>query len=607
MATPVEEIKNRLDIVEVISEYVQLRQSGANYRALCPFHSEKAPSFFVSPERQIWHCFGSCNEGGDIFKFVMKIENIEFPEALRILAQKAGVQLSNTDRQAISQRTKLLDVMKWAANFYHLVLLKSSLAAQARQYLADRQLSDETIEKFQLGFAPDRWDELIKFFAKKKINLQEAEMAGLVTRSNRSGPNQYGHYDRFRNRIMFPINDLYGNPIGFTSRIVPWSTDKEAAKYVNTPETPLYSKSHVLYGLDKAKSAIKKENFVIVVEGNMDVIACHQAGSKNVVASSGTALTLDQIKILKRYTPNLFLSFDVDLAGENATQRGIDVALQEEMNVKIIVVPEGKDPDECIKESPDKWFEAIKAAKPIMEYYFDLALRDRDVKKIEDQKNIVKLLLPAISKFGDPVEQNYWIKFLADKINVPEYSLRDKLKNLKQNKSIVKTNTTSASKITKEQMATEIFLGLLIKHPKLAMGYFLNLPTDAFLVGQARDLAELIQKCYNSGNQDNIIETIRPQLTQNNLVDFFNYLGLLAEKEYPSLMPSPKSELTESIRKELTDEMKKFFTILQIEHLSKEKKELSKKLKEAEKNKQPDEVKRLLNRISQINRTIHQI
>jgi len=607
MATPVEEIKNRLDIVEVISEYTQLRQSCANYRALCLFHSEKAPSFFVSPERQIWHCFGSCNEGGDIFKFVMKIENIEFPEALRILAQKAGVQLSNTDRQAISQRTKLLDIMKLAANFYHLVLLKSSLATQARQYLKDRQLSDDTIKQFQLGFAPDRWDELIQFFVKKKVNLQEAERAGLIMRSNRSRPSQSSHYDRFRNRIMFPINDLYGNPIGFTSRIVPWSTDKETAKYVNTPETPLYNKSHVLYGLDKAKSTIKKENFVIVVEGNVDVIACHQAGSKNIVASSGTALTLDQIKILKRYTPNLYLAFDVDLAGENATQRGIDVALQQEMNVKIIVVPEGKDPDECIKEDPNKWFEAIKNAKPIMEYYFDLALRDRDIKKIEDQKNIVKIILPVIAKFGDPVEQNYWIKFLADKINVPEYSLRDKLKNLKPNRLASKDSKAFTSKATKEQMAAEIFLGLLIKHSQLVIGYFLNLPTEAFVTADAIALAELIQKCYNSGNQDNVIEALQPQLTQNNLVDFFDYLGLLAEKEYPDLTSSTKPKLTEAMKKELTGEVKKLFTILQVEHLKKEKAELSKKLKEAERSKQSDQVKELLDRISQINRIIHQI
>jgi DNA primase len=468
-------------------------------------------------------------------------------------------------------------------------------------------LSDDTIKQFQLGFAPDRWDELIQFFVKKKVNLQEAERAGLIMRSNRSRPSQSSHYDRFRNRIMFPINDLYGNPIGFTSRIVPWSTDKETAKYVNTPETPLYNKSHVLYGLDKAKSTIKKENFVIVVEGNVDVIACHQAGSKNIVASSGTALTLDQIKILKRYTPNLYLAFDVDLAGENATQRGIDVALQQEMNVKIIVVPEGKDPDECIKEDPNKWFEAIKNAKPIMEYYFDLALRDRDIKKIEDQKNIVKIILPVIAKFGDPVEQNYWIKFLADKINVPEYSLRDKLKNLKPNRLASKDSKAFTSKATKEQMAAEIFLGLLIKHSQLVIGYFLNLPTEAFVTADAIALAELIQKCYNSGNQDNVIEALQPQLTQNNLVDFFDYLGLLAEKEYPDLTSSTKPKLTEAMKKELTGEVKKLFTILQVEHLKKEKAELSKKLKEAERSKQSDQVKELLDRISQINRIIHQI
>ncbi|MDD5221638.1 MAG: DNA primase, partial [Patescibacteria group bacterium] len=336
MQNQIEEIKSRLDIIDVISEYVQLRQSGVNYRALCPFHTEKAPSFFVSPERQIWHCFGSCNEGGDIFEFIMKIENVDFPEALRILAKKAGVQLTKEDYRVTSQKTKLMDIMRVAAQFYHLVLQKSSLAEKVREYLDGRGVKQETIKDFQLGFAPDRWDELVGFLNKKGVKMIEAEAAGLVMRSNKPLNNKQNYYDRFRNRIMFPINDLYGNPVGFTSRIVPWAETTETAKYVNTPETPIYNKSRVIYAFDKAKAAIKKEDAVIMVEGNMDVIACHQAGSKNVVASSGTALTADQVKLLKRYTNNLLLSFDVDLAGENATQRGIDVAMKAEMNIKVI-------------------------------------------------------------------------------------------------------------------------------------------------------------------------------------------------------------------------------------------------------------------------------
>jgi len=605
MSNPIEEIKNKIDIVELISEYVQLKQTGVNYRALCPFHTEKAPSFFVSPERQIWHCFGSCNEGGDIFKFIMKIESIDFPEALKILAKRAGVELARADYHLTSLRTKLLDITRLAASFYHLVLLKSSLGQRARQYLAERGLTEETIKSFQLGFAPDRWDELAKFLLKKDIKLLDAQLAGLVIKSNKFIKNSPtdNYYDRFRNRIIFPINDIYGNPVGFTSRIVPWAEDQEAAKYVNTPETPIYNKSHILYGLDKAKTIIKKENEVIIVEGNMDVIACHQAGSKNVVASSGTALTFEQIKNLKRYTNNFLLAFDVDVAGENATQRGIDLALKEEVNVKIISVPEGKDPDECLKENPEAWFEATKQAKSIMNYYLDFALKDKDLTKIEDQKNVVKMLLPIIAKLGDAVEQNYWLKFLADKLNTPEYSLRDKLKNLKNKDFVRREETQSVSKKTKQQMASEIFLGLFLKYPDLVKDYFLNLSPEVFLDSDLKLLAEAIKTCYNLETKTNLLDYLSQNFSNKDLLD---YLGLLVEKEYASIVFDKKG-LTENNKKELNNEIKKLFQIIKGEYLKKHCAGLTRQLKEAEKNKQEDVVKDLSVQISKINREIHQL
>ncbi len=605
MSNPIEEIKNKIDIVELISEYVQLKQTGVNYRALCPFHTEKAPSFFVSPERQIWHCFGSCNEGGDIFKFIMKIESIDFPEALKILAKRAGVELARADYHLTSLRTKLLDITRLAASFYHLVLLKSSLGQRARQYLAERGLTEETIKSFQLGFAPDRWDEFSKFLLKKDIKLLDAQLAGLVIKSNKFIKNSPtdNYYDRFRNRIIFPINDIYGNPVGFTSRIVPWAEDQEAAKYVNTPETPIYNKSHVLYGLDKAKTIIKKENEVIIVEGNMDVIACHQAGSKNVVASSGTALTFEQIKNLKRYTNNFLLAFDVDMAGENATQRGIDLALKEEVNVKIISVPEGKDPDECLKENPEAWFEATKQAKSIMNYYLDFALKDKDLNKVEDQKNVVKMLLPIIAKLGDAVEQNYWLKFLADKLNTPEYSLRDKLKNLKNKDFVRREETQSVSKKTKQQMASEIFLGLFLKYPDLVKDYFLNLSPEVFLDSDLKLLAEAIKTCYNLETKTNLLDYLSQNFSNKDLLD---YLGLLVEKEYASIVFDKKG-LTENNKKELNNEIKKLFQIIKGEYLKKHCAGLTRQLKEAEKNKQEDVVKDLSVQISKINREIHQL
>lgn len=608
MQNVIDEIKSKIDIVDLISEYIQLKPIGANFRALCPFHREKTPSFFVSPERQIWHCFG-CGVGGDIFGFVMKIENIDFPEALRILAKKTGIEIAREDYHLKSQRTKLLDIVKIATKFYHLILLDSPLAEKARKYLQERGLKQEIIKDFQLGFAPDRWDELYKFLTKKGFKDNDIELAGLILKSTKYQSNQttrQSYYDRFRNRIMFPINDLYGNPIGFTGRIVPWSEEKEAAKYINTPETPIYSKSRILYGLDKAKLEIKKKDAVILVEGNMDVIACHQADSKNVVASSGTALTLEQIKLLKRYTNNLFLAFDVDLAGETATQRGIEIAMREEMNVKIIQVPEGKDPDECIKENTEKWFKAIEQAQSIMIYYFDLAFKKRDLKKVEDKKKIIEILLPIIAKLGDSVEQEHWLKILAEKIETTERSLRDKLSHLsktKNTKIFVQEEQRKFAKPSKEKMASEIFLGLLFKYPNLAIDYFLELPIECLVTAETQDLARLTKDCYNLNKN---IDEIRTKIDKSELVNYFDYLSLLIDKEFANF-PAKEEQLKDRQKKDLGNEIKKITRTLKEGYLKKEQLKLTAQLKTAEKNKETTKIKELLIKIAEINKKINEL
>lgn len=603
MNSLIDEIKSKIDIVDLISEYIQLKPVGANFKALCPFHREKTPSFFVSPEKQIWHCFG-CGVGGGIFDFVMQIEGIDFPEALKILAKKAGVEIVKQDYHLISQRTKLLDIVKMAARFYHLILLESPLAEKARQYLKERGLKLETIKDFQLGFAPDRWDELYKFLTKKGFKEQDIELAGLIIKSSIQHPiSSIKYYDRFRNRIMFPINDLYGNPVGFTGRIVPWSTEKEAAKYINTPETPIYNKSRILYGLDKARLEIKKNNAVILVEGNMDVITCHQANSKNVVASSGTALTLEQVRLLKRYTNNLFLAFDVDLAGETATQRGIDIALQEEMNVKIIQVPEGKDPDECIKENPVEWFKAIEKAKSIMDYYFDLAFRGHDPKKIEDKKNIAKILLPIIAKLGDPIEQEYWLKILAERIDISEHSLKDKLKNLKIPKIYDQAEERKIEKPSKEKVAGEMFLGLFFRYPNLAINYFLKLPIECLVTTELQELARLAKDWYNFNQK---IDNFRTKINQPKLVNYFDYLSLLIDKEFTDF-PTKEEELKDKQKKDLDNEIKKIFRFLQEGYLKEERERLTSQLKMAEKNKETEKIKELLTKIAKINQKISEL
>jgi DNA primase len=608
MSNIIEEIKSKIDIVDLISEYIQLKPAGANFKALCPFHREKTPSFFVSPERQIWHCFGACNEGGDIFKFIMKIENVDFPEALRILAKKAGVEIDRRDYHFMSQKTKLSDILRMAAKFYHLILLESPLAEKARQYLKERGLKLETIKEFQLGFAPDRWDELYKFLTKKGFKEQDIELAGLIIKSTKYPITQVpnpSYYDRFRNRIMFPINDLYGNPVGFTGRIVPWSEDKETAKYVNTPETPIYNKSRILYGLDKAKTFIKESDAAILVEGNMDVIACHQAGFKNVVASSGTALTIEQVKLIKRYTNNLLLAFDVDIAGETATQRGIDIALQEEINVKVIQVPEGKDPDECIKENPQKWLKAVQEALPIMEYYFILAFKNKDPKKVEDKKEIAKILLPAIAKFADPIEQEHWLKILASKIDVSESSLRDKLKRLKIYNTSKEEGIVLVEKSTREKLIVDRFLGLLIKYPDLVINYFLDLPKECYNSFEAQELAQIIKDCYNLKKTIDS-NWLKANLKKPEIINYFDYLGLLIEKEF-SDYPSKIEQLKSNQKKNLEIEIKKLFRFLKEDYLKKQRLELTNNLKEAEKNKNKPEIEKILIKIAEIDKEINKL
>ena len=416
-----EEIKNRLDIVDFIGNYVQLKRAGTNFKACCPFHNEKSPSFMVSKPKQLWYCFGACNEGGDIFKFLMKIEGLEFVEALKILADKAGVVLPEYDKRAESKKNILYDVMKVAVDFY-VQQLHTSQGALAKNYLIKRGLSEAIIKQFGLGYAPDTWDALM-LGLKDKFKDEEIATAGLALRSERSK----GFYDRFRHRIMFPIYDLHSNPIGFTSRLL--DEQRKEGKYVNTPETPIYNKGHVLYGLDLARQSIRQNDYAIIVEGNMDVIACHQFGQTNVVASSGTALSLDQIRLLKRYSNNIKIAFDADVAGESAAKRGIGLALQEGLQVKVIVIPPagGKDPDECIRKDIKKWEQAVRGSREFMDYFLEKAQAKFNLNTAHGRAQFVNAILVEIVKLADLVEQDFWLKKLGTIAGVGEKLLREQM------------------------------------------------------------------------------------------------------------------------------------------------------------------------------------
>jgi len=427
--SPIEEIKRRLDIVEVIGSYIKLQKAGANYRAVCPFHSEKNPSFFVSPARQIWHCFGACGEGGDIFKFVMKINGIEFGDALRILAQKAGVELKKEDPKIKTERRRLYDINEMACRFFEHQLENSQSGKEAKEYLIQRGLKEETIKDWRLGYAPDVWQGLSDFLVGKGFKREEIEKAGLALKSLKNN----NYYDRFRGRIIFPIFDLNSQVIGFGGRIFKQKTrpdNQNEAKYVNIPNTLVYDKSRILYGLNKAGIDIRKKDFSIMVEGYMDAIMAHQAGTTNVIATSGTALTSNHLSILKRYSDNLFTAFDMDIAGDSATKRSINLAQSMGFNIKIVIMPEDKDPADVAKE-PEKWQNLIDRAKNIHDFYFENTLSRFDKNTLEGKKEISKILLPVIKRIPNKIEQSHWVKSLAEVLEVKEEDIEAELQKTK--------------------------------------------------------------------------------------------------------------------------------------------------------------------------------
>ena len=503
MLSPVDEIKNKLDIIELISGYIKLQKAGRNWRANCPFHSEKTPSFMVSAERQIWHCFG-CGKGGDIFSFVKEIEGLDFTGALRLLAQRTGVTLKKQDPKIKSEKEKLYELCELSAKFFSKQLAASGAGAKINKYLQARGINNESISQWRLGFAPGDWRALSDFLKSRGYKDQEIIASGVVVEKEIGAENKdqrQKYYDRFRNRIIFPIFDINGQIVGFAGRVAPGEKE-DTAKYINTPQTMIYDKSRLLYGLNWAKTEIRKQDFVVLVEGNTDVIMAQQHGFLNTVASSGTALTADHLKIIKRFTNNLILAFDMDAAGDMATKRAIDLTIESGFNVKIIPFAKEKkekiDPADILKSDPKKWGKIINSATGIIEFYFSSVLAKYDPTEVGGKKEIARIILPLLKKIPDAIERNHWIQKLSERIKTSEKILTDAIKNIVLPKEFKKNQvaefSNSAKKI-KNRLANleEEIIGLLITAPD-----------------------EKIIKEINSAN----IEFINPQLKE-----IFNELG----------------------------------------------------------------------------------
>ncbi len=415
----VAEIKGKLPVADVVGETVALKRAGTIHKGLCPFHAEKTPSFIVTPERETWHCFG-CGEHGDIFTFVMRRDGLEFREALSRLAERAGVELNTRSAGEDRRRKRLREALEAAIAWYREVLLQARQAESARAYLEERGLGAATQERFGIGYAPNTWEALSKRLRSKGFTDAELTDAGIASPSTRGGV-----YDRFRGRIIIPIRDASGRAIGLGGRILPKA---EGPKYLNSPATALFDKSRTLYGIDLAKGAIRREKLAVIVEGYTDVMAAHQAGFENVVASLGTALTAGQVELANRYADAVALAYDVDVAGEAATQRGLLEELGPVVSkVRVIRIPAGKDPDELIRTDPDGWRAAVEAAEELLPYFMQRAASEVDMRQPHGRSTYTRRMLDLLRRIPDRVERDSYVPRLAQLAGIDERILRDEL------------------------------------------------------------------------------------------------------------------------------------------------------------------------------------
>lgn len=545
--SPIDEIKSRLSITEVLSDYIQLKKAGTNFKAVCPFHNEKTPSFMVSPSKQIWHCFG-CGLGGDIFEFVKLSENVEFPEALKILADRAGIELKKPTVEQIElgeKKNVLYEINLAAAKYYARVLWESESSKEALTYLRNRGLTDQTIKNWMLGFAPDDFHYLENFLA-KSFDKKDIELAGLIIKSDRS-PQPY--FDRFHDRIMFPIVNLHGQTVGFTGRLL---HDKpNTGKYVNSPETPIYNKSQVIFGLFQGKNLIRKENCAIVVEGNMDVISCHQAGFIQTVATSGTALTDQQLFILQRFTNNLIFAFDSDAAGSQATKRALELALNQGFNVKIANLGSAKDPDELIKRSIGLWEKAVEGAGNYIDFFFDRIFSQYNASKVDDKREITKELTPLIYRVSDPVTKAHYVRKLANGINVAENTIWDIIHKLSMPKVVRPTTVPDLHKTRREVLEDQL-LGLSVTQKD---NQYLGQFTEGDFSQQHKELFQILSKT----NPD--LERLKKNYP--NQAQEFELLAFSAGVDVNERQLDPKIELPK-----VAGELKKLLILARMKELS---------------------------------------
>ncbi|UCG54170.1 MAG: DNA primase [Dehalococcoidia bacterium] len=504
----IEEVKQRTDIIEIASQYTTLTKSGRNFKAICPFHSEKHPSFFIYPEQQSWHCFGACNTGGDVFSLIMKKEGLDFGEVLRRTAERAGVIVPSRAYQSSDKdkNERLYRINQLATDYFHQQLVESLTSKKAREYVAKRGLSEESINAFKLGYSPNSWDSLKQYLNERGFTETELITAGLIIETESAAS-----HDRFRNRLMFPINDIKGRTIGFGARVL----DDSIPKYTNSPDTPLFYKSSCLYGIDLAREVIRHQDKAVIVEGYMDVIAAHDNGFANVIASMGTSITEKQVKVLKKLTKNIILALDADTAGEEAVLRGIFFENNLGSEVKVALLPSGRDPDEVIRESKGSWQKLIIEAIPVMDYTFSHITAGLDLNTAQGKSLAVDKLLPLITQISNLVRQAHYMQKLARLVNISQNRLEMVIESNRINRSksrLMIKGETSAATVDSEPFLSnqreEYCLELLLQHPELKAASSSIMP-DYFESSENREIFNAYQLTENiSSIKDKLDDSI---------------------------------------------------------------------------------------------------
>lgn len=602
MSSLIEEVKQKNDILETIGTYVKMTPAGSNFKGLCPFHREKTPSFMVSREKQIFHCFG-CSKGGDVITFIQEIEGLEFKEALKILAEKAGLDYRLWQKNGFSQKNNdqreiVRQVLEKTASFFEEKLLSNEGKA-ALEYLKSRKVSEASRKNFRLGFAPNSFNALFDFLRQNGFTEKEILASGSVYKKD----NQNVYVDRFRNRVAFPITDSLNRVVGFSARVLPGDSGDQG-KYINTPQTDHYDKGALLYGFSQAKKSIRENSEVILLEGNLDVVLSHQAGISQSVATCGTALGEKQLKFLRRYVDKLILAFDADMAGVKATKRAAELAWKEEFDIKVIAIKKGKDVADLVVKSPDLWKKKSQQRKSVTGYFYDLSFREREL-SLDQKKILTEKMLKLLTEIPSTVERSYYLKKLAEEVDVPENHLWEKVNqiidkergnNRWQKREDIGPQITP--KNNRKLLLEERILGFIYAFPRL---YFSRFDTVESLEFENRECGNLLEeiKIFLSG----FTESEGINLKSEDLVFSSREASLKIKEIFLTLENELGQEFLDNVEK-TEREFDANLKLLGKEMLTLRKNEILREIKKIQSSGSKEELKNLFDQMKKISSQI---